>query len=139
MRSSTRKTASDKAPFAPLCRPTGSRIYGLVPHTRQFATGVAAFAVQRDGGNPDFSNHNSGAAAMHLIESLICQMAYPHSGRQRRIYAIGISVLGARGAAFSRFALDCHLQAGHDLGSGIRCPQGGDSGPQMPAGLGGAV
>ena len=37
------------------------------PLSTAFATGVAAWAVRRDGGNPGLSNHNSSPPAMRLM------------------------------------------------------------------------
>jgi hypothetical protein len=45
----------------------GARLGLGIRNGRGFSAGV-----QRDKGNPSFSNHNSGPVAMHLIISLLC-------------------------------------------------------------------
>src|SRR5262249_11533027 len=85
---------------------------------------MAAWAVQRDGGNPGLSNHNSSPPAMRLITSYMRQTAYPERA-SATTYSIGSGAMKLPPAA----ARCLTGPGGHDptdadnmpLGSSIRC------------------
>ena len=54
-------------------------MFGVAPPNTAFATGVAAWWCGGTGGNPGFSNHNSGAPAMHLVVAL-CDNRFSRKG-----------------------------------------------------------